>query len=52
MLWDHLFGQKLCKPVPLTSEIQGDVKMERTIFQQKIATNERRNSVQKINQQR
>jgi len=26
MMWDLLFGQKLCEPVPLTSEIQGDEK--------------------------
>jgi uncharacterized metal-binding protein len=38
MLWDLLFCQKLCKPVPITSEIQGDGKMKRTIFQPQMAT--------------
>jgi len=38
MMWDLLFGQKLCEPLPLTSEIQGDEKMERKIFQQKMFT--------------
>ena len=39
MMWDHLFGQKLCESVPLASKIQGNEKTGKNSFsQQKMVT--------------
>jgi hypothetical protein len=38
MMWDLLFGQKLCEPVPLTSEIHGDEKWREQFVNKKMVT--------------